>query len=74
MVLILHSYGLISKGIISMSSATTLAPAGLEVVPTGAALGVEVRGADLRSLDEAEFAAFSGHGSTIRWYCFATSV
>ena len=40
-----------------MSSAATFAPAGLEVVPTGAALGAEVRGLDLRRLGEAAFAA-----------------
>ena len=40
-----------------MSSAATIAHAGPEVVPTGAALGAEVRGVDLRSLDDAAFAA-----------------
>src|SRR3954467_9199004 len=44
-----------------MSGAANLAHAaptsGLEVVPTGAALGAEVRGVDLRRLDEAAFAA-----------------
>ena len=44
-----------------MSGATTLAQTaprtGLEVSPTGAALGAEVKGVDLRSLEEAEFAA-----------------
>jgi taurine dioxygenase len=44
-----------------MSGATTLAqtapPTGLQVVPTGAVLGAEVRGVDLRRLTEAEFAA-----------------
>ncbi len=40
-----------------MSSAASSAPAGLEVVPTGAALGAEVKGVDLRQLGEAEFAA-----------------
>src|SRR4051794_1410066 len=44
-----------------MSGAVNVAHAaaetGLEVVPTGAALGAEIRGVDLRRLDEAAFAA-----------------
>lgn len=45
-----------------MSLATSLDPAplaggGLTVLPTGAALGAEVRGVDLRRIDEAGFAA-----------------
>lgn len=39
-----------------MSSASTFAQARLEVVPTGAPLGAEISGVDLRRLGEAEFA------------------
>ena len=40
-----------------MSSASTVARAGPHVVPTGVALGAEVEGLDLRTLDDAAFAA-----------------
>lgn len=40
-----------------MASAATLDRTGLEVVPSGAALGAEVRGVDLRRVDDAAFAA-----------------
>lgn len=39
-----------------MPNAATLDRTGFEVVPTGAALGAEVRGVDLRALDDAAFA------------------
>ncbi|MDO9707966.1 TauD/TfdA dioxygenase family protein [Paracraurococcus lichenis] len=38
-----------------MATAASLARTGIEVVPTGAALGAEVRGVDLRTVDAAEF-------------------
>jgi taurine dioxygenase len=40
-----------------MATAASLARTGPEVVPTGAALGAEVKGIDLRAVDDADFAA-----------------
>lgn len=40
-----------------MPTAAGLARTGLEVVPTGAALGAEVKGIDLRRVEDADFAA-----------------
>src|SRR4051794_7225632 len=49
-----------------MATAATLAHTGLEVVPTGAALGAEVKGIDLRAVDDADFAAI-----TAAWHAHA---
>ena len=60
----------------TLSVATTSvrrAAGAVEVIPTGAALGAEVRGVDLTHLDEAGFAASYRPGTTIRWCCSAVS-
>ena len=45
----------------------------IEVIPTGAALGAEVRGIDLRRLDEAAFARIVQAGTITPWCWFAIS-
>ncbi len=50
-----------AKGFSSMNiSSTETAKAGVTVAPTGGALGAEIRNADLRTIDDRDFAVMSG--------------